>query len=294
MANAPYILYSAGSGRKHESVGGLEMIRPAAGAVWNANKFPPKTLEYIRYKDSSGEWKGQGNTPRPGLVRFDIGKDDFLEVETKLTSFGHLGFFAEQATNWKRILSHCKTIGQNNGSCKVLNLFAYTGMSSMAAAKAGVQVTHVDASKSTVAWAKELADLNGLSDAPIRWIVDDVSKYVARELRRGSEYDVVILDPPSFGRGTKSEVWKIEQHLPELMAAVYELVEKRFGFVLLSAHSQGYTPFALQNIQSQQIEEKSLSGISLHSEEMLIPARDGRDLPSGACCWAISSELDHV
>ncbi len=290
MKSAPYILLSSGSGRKLENVGGLEMIRPAAGAVWEAEGFPQKTLEYIRFKDSSGEWRLGGPSPRTPTVSFKINKQESLQIQTKLTSFGHLGFFAEQAQNWQKINEVCSQIQGKRGSCKVLNLFAYTGIASMAAAKAGAQVTHVDASKTTVAWAKDLAALNELGGAPIRWIVDDVSKFVARELRRGNSYDAVILDPPSFGRGTKSEIWKIESSLGELMDQIYALVKPSFGFVLLSAHSQGYTPRALENIQTQYLQKNKISDVNLLSSEMLIAAKDGKDLPSGACSWALNAQ----
>jgi len=289
MHKSPYLLVTSGSGRKFENVGGLEMVRPAAGAVWHADSFPKNSLEYIRFKDSSGEWRTKKSSPRAPTVHFDINDQVTIEVQTKLTSFGHLGFFAEQAQNWSRIHSVCKQIIAKNGSCKILNLFAYTGMSTMAAAKAGAEVTHVDASKTTVAWAKDLADLNGLAQKPIRWIVDDVSKYVARELRRGNTYDAVVLDPPSFGRGTKSEVWKIESNLAELMDHIYQLAHEKFGFVLLSAHSQGYTPRALENIQKQNAKRYSLDELKYAPSEMLIPAKDGMDLPSGACCWAMDA-----
>ena len=169
-----------------------------------------------------------------------------------------------------------------------LNLFAYTGGSSLACALAGAHVTHVDASKTTVDWARHHAELSGLSHSPIRWIVDDVSQFVAREKRRHKTYDAVILDPPSFGRGPKGQIWKIEDDMIPLLKNIKNILNPQVQFVLLSSHSPGYTSIGLQNILRQLWGEPQYK---LHSEEMILTDQQNHVLPSGACCWSSENNL---
>ena len=159
-------------------------------------------------------------------------------------------------------------------SPKILNLFAYTGAATLACSEAGADVVHVDSSKTSVAWARRNAEFNKLDDRPIRWIVDDVRKFVHREIKRGTKYHGIILDPPSFGRGGKGEVWKIEQHLVSLLADLAKLLDDNFLFVFLTSHSHGYSPAALANLLLSYS-----NGASVDCGEMLIAEEEGRMLP---------------
>jgi 23S rRNA (cytosine1962-C5)-methyltransferase len=164
---------------------------------------------------------------------------DAIRLELRLTPFGHVGLFPEQQDNWQWIAQRVKEHARA-GEVRVLNLFAYTGGSTLAAAAAGAHVTHVDAAKNVVDWARRNAAWSGLSDVPIRWIAEDARKFVSRELRRGNRYDAVILDPPSYGHGPKGEAWKIDEHLPPLLLDCARLTEGRRAFFVLTCHSPGY------------------------------------------------------
>jgi 23S rRNA (cytosine1962-C5)-methyltransferase len=193
----------------------------------------------------------------------------------KFTDFGHLGLFAKQHANWQRLKEIAKP--KPGESMRVLNLFAYTGGSTLACAHAGAEVVHLDASKTTVTWARENAEASGLGGCPVRWIVDDVKKFVEREQRRGSTYHGIILDPPSYGRGPKGQIWKIEDDLTDLLTVLVSLLDPDFKFFLLSAHSQGYTPVALKNMIGPLLPTGNFD-----AHEMII---DGAvPLPSGASC----------
>ena len=224
---------------------------------------------------------GKWTIHNQNLARNWIVDLDTLRLELSRTDFGHLGVFAEQQSNWRRL----KALSQPQ--MNILNLFAYTGASTLACARGGAAVVHVDASKTSVAWARKNADVNDLSSHPIRWIVDDVRKFVSREVRRGNRYHGIILDPPSFGRGSKSEVWKIEEHLPDLMDDLAKLLADDFKFVLLSSHSPGYTPAAMKNNLLPMLQGHEGEFIL---EEMLIPETGSqRFLPSGAAVFFVRS-----
>nr|NGX55624.1 Ribosomal RNA large subunit methyltransferase K [Chlamydiota bacterium] len=167
-----------------------------------------------------------------------------LRFKLKRTDFGHLGIFPEQAPLWKWIGEKVAT----RKKPKVLNLFAYSGGATLAAAQAGAEVCHLDAAKGMVSWARENAELNGLGKAPIRWIVDDARKFLERALRRGEKYDAIILDPPTFGRGKSGECFKIEYHLPKMLDHCRALLSDRPLFVLLSCHTPGYTPTVVRQL----------------------------------------------
>lgn len=199
-----------------------------------------------------------------------------LQFELRPTPFGHLGVFPEQAANWDWIGAR---IRRAKGPLRVLNLFAYTGGSTLAAAAAGAEVVHVDAAKNVVAWARRNAELSNLADAPIRWITEDARKFVRREINRGERYDAVILDPPSYGHGPGGEVWKIERHLPELLADCGKLTEGRREFLLLTCHSPS---FGLA--EAQACFADSIFGHCQNSgraEPLFLSTADGRRLPSG-------------
>ena len=193
-----------------------------------------------------------------------------------MTDFGHLGLFAEQGPNWRWIQEQIEVARR---PIHVLNTFAYTGGSSLAAAAAGANVVHLDAAKGINLWARENAQASGLDERPIHWITDDVVKFVDREIRRGKHYDGLILDPPSFGRGPKGQVWKLEKDLPELLDVCRQLLSQKPRFILLSAHTPGFSPIALENLLADMT--RSYQG-RLSSMEMVIPQSDSnRYLPSG-------------
>lgn len=226
-----YQLLDFGAGRKLEQFGSYVLDRPSPAAEGAAERSPALwSAAHARFdRAEQGSWTLNGTLEQPW--RATLGEKVF---ELKLTDFGHLGIFPEQADHWDWIARHVRTAER---PLKVLNLFAYTGGSTLAAAAAGAEVVHVDAAANVVAWARRNAELSGLADAPIRWITEDASKFVGRELKRGNHYDAVILDPPGYGHGPKGETWKLEEDLDGLLAACLELTAGSRQFVLLTCHS---------------------------------------------------------
>jgi 23S rRNA (cytosine1962-C5)-methyltransferase len=287
-----YQLIDSGHFQKLEQVGPHRLVRPSPQAVWSprlpAEQWKQVDAKFDRFAGGDGKWTIFNKslpkrwTISQGPVTFTVG----------LTDFGHLGIFPEQDSNWHELHTLIRS-QKKSADFSVLNLFAYTGGSTLACASAGAKVVHLDASKTSVQWARENAEASGLKEAPVRWIVDDVQKFVEREVRRGSKYHGVILDPPSFGRGTQNEVWKIEDHLIPLLANIKQLLDDAFSFVLLSCHSTGYTPMALTNLLKEITPER---GGRYESREMLIQEIDesstkfgSRSLPSGASCLYTTS-----
>lgn len=266
---AAYALLDSGEGRKLEQFGDYLISRPASQALWQCqhSELWKKADAYFT-REPKGVWQGTTRLPMSWILDH-VG----LKFKVAPTDFGHLGIFPEHAETWKW-MSECI-----RPKDKVLNLFAYSGGISLAAARAGAEVCHVDASKGMVAWARDNAALNGLQSASIRWIVDDVFKFLAREIRRGNTYEGIVLDPPSFGRGAKGEVFKIEEHLPQLLATCRQLLSKTPAFMILSCHTPGLTPISLQNLLSQCM--KGTSGKIDAGEMVLRGEGDVLPLPSG-------------
>lgn len=277
-----YRLLDSGNFQKLEQIGPYRVVRPAAQAVWKPRLGPDQWRDidasFARFSSGDGKWEIR----RPRLPESWQIETAFGRMLIRLTDFGHLGIFPEQNANWQRLAAAVEQRVAAKQEVQVLNLFAYTGGSSLACAGAGAAVAHVDASKTSVAWARENAELSGLQACPVRWLVDDVQKFVQRELRRGSRYHGVILDPPSFGRGPKGETWKIEEMLPTLLADLKQLLASDYLFILLSSHSAGYTPLALVNLMGDICDTQSGK---LSAEEMTVREEaSGRALPSGASC----------
>jgi 23S rRNA (cytosine1962-C5)-methyltransferase len=286
-----YKLIDCGNFQKVEQVGPYRFVRPAAQAVWKPrlgdDVWKNVDATFNRASGGDGKWTIH-NRSLPKKWTIEQGP---VKLVISLTDFGHLGIFPEQDSNWARlhdlILDRKKKYanervegGSEDREISVLNLFAYTGGSTLACASAGAKVVHLDASKTSVAWARENAEASGVANRPVRWIVDDVQKFVEREVRRGSKYHGIILDPPSFGRGTNNEVWQVEDHLVPLLANLKQILDDDYLFVLLSCHSNGYTPMALQNLLSDVVDSNSGT---LEIREMTIAEQDsGRALPSGA------------
>jgi 23S rRNA (cytosine1962-C5)-methyltransferase len=269
-----YQLLDFGDGRKLERFGGvvLDRLCPAAEGISPTDRqlWKQPAARYERTSGDKGLWQtGGGAFPSPWTLSHDS-----FRLELKWTDFGHLGVFPEQAANWDWI---AERVRQANRPLKVLNLFAYTGGSTLAAAAAGAEVVHVDAARNTVAWARRNAELSGLADAPIRWIAEDAMLFVRRELKRGNQYQAVILDPPSYGHGPKGEVWKLAEDLAELLSLCAELTAADRRFVLLSCHSPGFGPRELGRLMAQAFGEANIE-----TGEMVLNSAAGRTLPCGA------------
>ena len=276
-----YQLIDSGNFEKLEQVGDFRLVRPSLQAVWsrklNDSEWKRHHAHFERNSSGSGKWHYSSGLPSEWTV---LCRD--ISYKIKLTGFGHIGLFPEHFS----MMDWCsRRIQAASKAPEVLNLFAYTGALTLACAKAGAVVTHVDAAKGVVDWAKENAGLSGLQGRSIRWMVDDVQKFVKREIKRNKTYDAVILDPPSFGRGTNNEIWKIEDHLTALLKDLKCLFSEQFQFMILSGHTPGYTPVALENL----LKEVLPLGGKYEAAEMLIHEENtGRSLPSGAFCrWSL-------
>lgn len=240
-----YALLDSGGGRKLERFGGYTVVRPEPQCVW-APRLP--AAEWQRAdavfdpadEEETGRWRFAGAAPERFPLRWGG-----VAFHARLTPFRHLAFFPEQAPNWAWLAQ--AVAGLPDGA-RVLNLFGYTGVASLVCARAGAQVTHVDASKKSVGWARENAELAGLADRPIRWIVEDAHRYVQREIRRGARYEGVILDPPKFGRGPGGETWRLFEHLAAMAADCAALLSERAGFVLLNAYAARLSGLSLAHV----------------------------------------------
>lgn len=274
--NDDYELLDSGKGAKLERFGEITLSRPCAQAVWQP-QFPKRWQEATASfdREEGNQWHGRNRLPKEWLI--DV---DGTRFRLSGTDFGHLGIFPEQRAQWCWIRERTAAGKQALGTVRVLNLFAYSGGSTLAAARGGAEVCHVDASKGMVQWARDNAALNKLSDHPIRWIVDDVHKFMNRELRRGRKYEGIILDPPTYGRGGNGETYKIERDLTETLRLCRALLSDTPCFLLLSAHTPGHTPIVLQNILTQAL--KGLGGSFEAGEMCLTGAPDTFALPSGA------------
>jgi 23S rRNA (cytosine1962-C5)-methyltransferase len=270
-----YQLVDFGQGRKLERFGGYLVDRPCPVAQRQRRDSAPLWTavdgRYETQPDGRDDWTPPLRLP----PTWTIGHGDSV-FELRPTPFGHLGVFPEQAENWDWIVERLR--GQS-AERKVLNLFAYTGGATLAAAAAGAQVVHVDAARNVVAWARRNAALSGLADAPIRWISEDARAFVQRELRRGARYDAVILDPPSYGHGPKGQAWKIERHLEPLLAACGELLRDGAGLVLLTCHTPRLTLDDLRHLLARTCARERPGRID--AKFLTIRSTTGRSLPSG-------------
>jgi 23S rRNA (cytosine1962-C5)-methyltransferase len=284
-----YELIDFGEGRRLERFGAYLLDRPAAGTEGIARDTGSLALwsqAAARFEQNSGSSFPQRGRWIPGGALAETWAVEFgpIRFELKPTEFGHLGVFPEQAENWRWIeqqIRHSRSgDAEPTRRPKVLNLFAYTGGSTMAAAAAGTEVVHVDSARGTVAWARRNAELSGLADAPIRWIVEDARRFVERESARGNRYDAVILDPPSYGHGPKGQSWKLERDLPALLSESISLLGDRPIFALLSCH----TPAISHAIAARMLEDAVKSAGQrgrISSAELSLEATSGRRLPCG-------------
>ena len=271
-----YEVLDTSGGEKLERWGKYLLVRPDPQVIWNTPHEHPgwkkKNGHYHRSSKGGGEWEFL-NLPDEWSISY---KD--LTFHLKPFSFKHTGLFPEQAVNWDWFSDLIAHAGR---PVKVLNLFAYTGGATVSAAKAGAQVTHVDASKGMVSWAKENAAASGLADAPIRWLVDDCTKFVEREIRRGNHYDGIIMDPPSYGRGPKGEIWKIEENIFPFVELTAKLLSDKPLFFLINSYTTGLQPAVLSYMLNLTVKKKF--GGKVSAEEIGLPVSNtGLVLPCGA------------
>ncbi len=270
-----YELIDASEGEKLERWGDIILIRPDPQIIWKTEKKHPlwrnAHARYIRSNSGGGYWEKYKNVP-------DVWSVDYknLTFNLKPMGFKHTGLFPEQSVNWDLMSSLIK----GKKDVKVLNLFGYTGAATLACATAGAQVTHVDASKGIVLWAKDNAHASELADRPIRWLVDDCVKFVRREIRRGNKYDGIVMDPPSYGRGPNGEVWKLEEQIFDLLELCSQLLSDEPLFFLLNSYTTGLSPCVMEYLVSTVIASKR--GGKVSCDEIGIPVTaSGLVLPCG-------------
>ena len=276
-----YEVIDTSGGEKLERWDKYILLRPDPQVIWNTEKKNPAwkklNAHYHRSNKGGGEWEFF-DLPEQWTVSYGD-----LKFNLKPFSFKHTGLFPEQAVNWDWFGGIIKDAlkKEPKREIKVLNLFAYTGGATVAAAAAGAKVTHVDASKGMVTWAKENAESSGLGDAPIRWLVDDCVKFVERELRRGNSYDGIIMDPPSYGRGPKGELWKLEESIHSFIELTAKLLSKDALFFLVNSYTTGLSPAVLDYMISIEIAKKR--GGSVTASDIGLPVTEtGLVLPCGA------------
>lgn len=271
--SAAYELIDSGREEKLERYGNYSLVRPDPQALWDKTTQGGMWGEvHARFVRSGkvGEWQFGKELPK----QWDIAYGG-VTVRIKPTSFKHTGLFPEQEPNWLWLRNIIEGAGR---PVSVLNLFGYTGGASLAALQAGADVTHVDASKTAVSWARENAELSGLAHKPVRWIVDDVLAFVHREIKRGKRYDLIIMDPPAFGHGPKDELWRIEEHFIELMGLCGSLLPEKPLGMLVNGYAAGYSPLAFAyNLEPFM---KKYGGVIQYGD-LTIEQRDGRLLPAG-------------
>ncbi len=271
-----YRLIDASGGERLERWGDITLIRPDPQIIWeNPSPAPEWKTAHAKYNRSSsggGSWDYRKRFSESWTIKY---KD--LTFMVKPTGFKHTGLFPEQAVNW----DYCDKLIRGAGrEINVLNLFAYTGGATLACANAGAKVCHLDAVKGMVDWGKENARLSGLSEKPIRWITDDAMKFLGREIRRGNKYDGIILDPPSYGRGTNGEMWKLEDCIYELMLRCTEVLSEKPLFLLLNSYTTGLSPSVMAYLLYMTVGKKYK--IKVEAEEIALPVdRTGLAIPCG-------------
>ena len=271
-----YTVVDTSDGEKLELWGKYSLVRPDPQVIWKSEKKDPlrrrADARYQRSRSGGGSWN-ENRLPESWTVGY---RD--LTFQIKPMGFKHTGLFPEQAANWDWFRS---LIEGAKRPIRVLNLFAYTGGATVAAAKSGASVCHVDASKGMVAAAKENARLSGLADAPIRYIVDDCKKFIEREIRRGSQYDGIIIDPPSYGRGPTGEVWKIEESIDDFVALTARVLSEKPLFYLLNSYTTGLSASTMKYIVGLRISDKF--GGKIEADELGLPVKNsGYALPCGS------------
>ncbi len=267
-----YEIIDMANGEKLERWGNYRLIRPDPQIIWKnktfSNQWKKYDAIYNRSSKGGGAWRYNCNLPNSWKIKY---KD--LVFNIKLMGFKHTGLFPEQAVNWEWCMKKIKSEKRN---IKVLNLFAYTGGATVACLKAGAEVCHVDSSKGMVSWAKENVISSKLQDRKVRYIVDDVVKFIQREIRRGNKYDAIIMDPPSYGRGTKGEIWKFEENIADLIELCTNVLSKEPLFFLINSYTTGISSAVLGNLLDMNIKEKGNItygevGLPMKNSKLILP-----------------------
>ena len=278
-----YEVIDCSKGEKLERWGDYLLVRPDPQVIWDTPKkekgWRKMNGHYHRSSKGGGEWEFF-QLPKEWTIQYSLPINKKLTFHLKPFSFKHTGLFPEQAANWNWFSQLIADAVSKGRQVKVLNLFAYTGGATLAAAAAGASVTHVDASKGMVTWAKENAISSGLKDAPIRWLVDDCVKFVEREIRRGNHYDAIVMDPPSYGRGPKGEIWKIEESVYPLIQLCSQILTDNPLFFLINSYTTGLQPAVLSYMISTVL--GTANGTVTASEIGLPVSSNGLVLPCGA------------
>ena len=270
-----YEILDTGNGQKLEQIGPYRLVRPAMNAFWEPSLSQKEwnDVNGVFTRDSKGggtwDWKN-GGTPESWVINFSG-----INIIVKPTKFGHLGFFSEHLKSWNWVNDHIK---KSDEQLNILNLFAYSGVGSLQMAKAGAKVCHLDAAKGMIQWGRESLEQNEDIPNSIRWITDDVIKFLQREIRRENKYNGIVMDPPSFGRGAQGQVWKMEENINELLELCTQVIDQsKPYFVILSCHTPGFSPIILERLL---LKKFSANG-RVTSGEMTTPEECGLMLPAG-------------
>ncbi|MGI9350644.1 MAG: RsmD family RNA methyltransferase [Rhizobiaceae bacterium] len=282
LKNAPdenYALLDSGNGVKLEQYGKLRIVRPEAQAIWQPelSEHEWQNVDAVFTGDTSEEGVGRWNFPNRKLPETWPLSWDGIAYKGRFTSFRHVGVFPEQASHWRFAIDRISNHKPIDGQFRLLNLFGYTGLASLVAARAGAQVTHIDASRKAIGWARENQEMADLTDKPIRWICEDAVRFCEREVRRGNLYDGILLDPPKYGRGPKGEVWQLFENLPHMLDLVRELTCENSSFVVLTAYSIRSSFYAMHEVMREKFE--NTSGM-LESGELVLKTKNSRRLLS--------------
>ena len=280
-----YEILDMANGEKLERWKNIILVRPDPQIIWKEKQFPEKwknvNAKYNRSSTGGGYWEYNKKLPESWQIKYKN-----LTFNIKPMGFKHTGVFPEQAVNWDWMMNKISNISKDeHREVKVLNLFAYTGGTTVACLAAGASVCHVDSSKGMVSWAKENVESSGLKDRHVRYIVDDVIKFVNREIRRGNKYDAIIMDPPSYGRGANGEVWKFEENLPELIELCMKVLSDKPVFFLINSYTTGISSMVLENIlrinMKKKFEKNGNIGIFENGEIGLPMTNSSLILPCG-------------
>ena len=272
-----YKILDMADGQKLERWGDVVLSRPDPQIIWKSKSFPSKwkeiNAEYHRSKTGGGAWEFKKKMPKQWQVKYKN-----LIFNIKPMGFKHTGLFPEQAVNWDWMIEKIQKEKKNKKEVKVLNLFAYTGGATVACLSAGASVCHVDSSKGMTTWAKENVISSGLQDRQVRFIIDDVVKFVNREIRRGNKYDAIIMDPPSYGRGAKGEVWQFENNIYDLVELCSKVLSDNPLFFLINSYTTGISSQVLKNILNMVISKKYRGeidageiGLPMENSKLILP-----------------------
>ena len=278
-----YEVLDCGDNEKIERFGDYILRRPDPQAIWHPENFKKYKVNAIYHRSSrgGGSWEFI-DLPKTWKIDYEVDKNVKMVFNLKPFTFKHTGIFPEQAVNWKFIYDFCKKASDGGKELKVLNLFAYTGGATLAASIAGAKVTHVDAAKGMLTWAKENAESSKIANDKIRWIVDDCKKFVEREIRRGNVYDGIIMDPPSYGRGPSGEVWKLEDSIYDFVELTMKLLAKKNSFLILNSYTTGLQASVMDYIVNKSATANGIKGSTDSYEIGLKVSSSGLILPEGA------------